>query len=183
MRKNKILKRIALSVIILITVITLGFVIYAMDYMHADDYAIGFSNSESIISLDTGDYILEGNGDTGIIFYPGAKVEEEAYIPLLEKLRGKGYTCFLVKMPLRFAFLGKNRADSYIEEHNEINSWYMAGHSLGGAMASSYASDNEGSLDGLILLGAYVYGNIDPDKTITIYGENDLNLDKTKLGV
>ena len=33
--------------------------------------------------------------------------------------------------------------------------WYIGGHSLGGAMAASYAADHADELDGLLLLAAY----------------------------
>jgi hypothetical protein len=145
--------------------------------MHSD-----YTPQENAVLLENGDYYMEGSSDIGIIFYPGAKVEETAYLPMLSKLQEKGYTCVLVKMPLRFAFLGANSADEYYDKYPDIKSWYLSGHSLGGAMASSYASDNEDLVDGLILLGAYVYGDFNPENSITIYGENDLGLDKSKIG-
>lgn len=178
----KVIRKIILSILIVSLILIMGFIIYAMDYMHADEKANSIKELNNITMFDNGDYLLKGTGDIGIIFYPGAKVEEEAYLPLLEKLREQGYNCILVKMPLRFAFLGTNSAEYYINECSEINTWYLAGHSLGGAMASDYASKNGDLVDGLILLGAYIYGDIEPQKTITIYGENDLNLDKSKLG-
>lgn len=36
-----------------------------------------------------------------------------------------------------------------------MNSWYVGGHSLGGAMAASYAAKHTDELDGLVLLAAY----------------------------
>ena len=36
--------------------------------------------------------------DTAMIFYPGAKVEAEAYLPLLDQIRKTGVTCILVHM-------------------------------------------------------------------------------------
>ncbi|MBS5417627.1 hypothetical protein C7U55_03425 [Faecalibacillus faecis] len=39
----------------------------------------------------------------GIIFYPGAKVENTAYLPLLEQLERKGYSCYLVNKPFKMA--------------------------------------------------------------------------------
>lgn len=41
---------------------------------------------------------------------------------------------------------------------------------MGGAMASSYASDNPDKIEGLILLGAYIYGDYPAEKALTIYG-------------
>ena len=41
---------------------------------------------------------------------------------------------------------------------------------MGGAMASSFASGHPEAVDGLILLGAYIYGDYPDDDTLTIYG-------------
>ena len=52
----------------------------------------------------------------------------------------------------------------------DIEHWYIAGHSLGGAMASQFAADHPEEIDGLILLGAYLYGDYPPADTLTVYG-------------
>lgn len=44
---------------------------------------------------------------------------------------------------------------------------------MGGAMASDYASNNPEKVQGLVLLGAYLYGSYPEDRTLTVYG--DLN--------
>ena len=41
---------------------------------------------------------------------------------------------------------------------------------MGGAMASGFASGHPESVDGLILLGSYIYGDYPDDDTLTIYG-------------
>lgn len=57
-----------------------------------------------------------------------------------------------------------------IPQFPEIRHWYIAGHSIGGAMASQFASSHPDQADGLILLGAYLYGDYPPEDTLTIYG-------------
>ncbi len=59
-------------------------------------------------------------------------------------------------MPLELAILGWRRADGARELIPEQNSWYLIGHSLGGAMASRFISREEPDwVNGLILLSAY----------------------------
>ncbi len=108
--------------------------------------------------------------DTGLIFYPGAKVEGTAYLPLLDQLRQTGLTCVLVEMPFHLAIFDADAAEDVMEQFPDIQHWYIAGHSLGGAMASQFAADHPDEIDGLILLGAYLYGDYSPEDTLTVYG-------------
>lgn len=119
----------------------------------------------------------------GIIFYPGAKVEEVAYAPLLLELAEEGYEVFLVRMPLNLAILGSNKADRIIEEYDQIENWIMMGHSLGGAMAASYAADNQKTIQGLVLLAAYSTKDISDSgiSVLQIYGSNDEVLNRKSL--
>ena len=120
----------------------------------------------------------------GIIFYPGGKVEETAYAPLLMELAEMGYEVYLVKMPAKLAIFGMNRADEIIENADYIEEWIMMGHSLGGAMAASYSASHDEAIDGLVLLAAYSTENL-KDKEIDVfsfYGSEDqvLNMEKYK---
>ena len=73
-------------------------------------------------------------------------------------------------MPFNMAIFNANAADKIINENIDIKHWYIAGHSMGGAMASSYAAKNQDKVEGLILLGSYIYGDYPEDKALTIYG-------------
>ena len=68
------------------------------------------------------------------------------------------------------AIFDSDAAADVITDHPEIQHWYIAGHSMGGAMASSFAADHSSDIDGLILLGAYIYGDYPDNDTLTIYG-------------
>lgn len=136
---------------------------------------------------DTGDIsysgdISEGATDIpGIIFYPGGLVEYQAYLPLMEKLARKGAFCVLVKMPFDFAFFDFRAAGRFMKLYPQIDKWYMAGHSLGGAMAASYLSRHEEDFEGLILLAAYSTHDISGAgvKVLSIYGSKDGVMNKT----
>ena len=105
------------------------------------------------------------NINKAFIFYPGGRVDERAYAPLSYLLSKAGYPVYLVKMPLDLAVLDIDRAQIIIDEYNnEIEEWYLIGHSLGGAMAGSFLYNNYDTLDsikGLILLSSYISENID----------------------
>ena len=113
--------------------------------------------------------------ETGIIFYPGGLVDYHSYLPLLTCCADKGFACYVVKMPHDFAFMDKRAAGRFVKKHPEIKNWYVAGHSLGGAMAASYYSKHSKTFEGLILLASYSTHNIsDSDaKVLSIFGSND----------
>jgi len=119
--------------------------------------------------------------DTAVIFYPGAKVERAAYLPLLDQLRRTGLTCILVEMPFRMAIFDADAAGEVMAQFPEIDHWYVAGHSMGGAMASRFAADHPDQVDGLILLGAYIYGDYPPADTLTVYGSLNQSVE-AKIG-
>ena len=83
------------------------------------------------------------------MFYPGAKVEETAYAPLLRAIAEAGMDACLVKMPFRLAIFGVDRADRVMAAH-DYERWYIGGHSLGGAMAARYAAGHASRLAGVV---------------------------------
>jgi hypothetical protein len=169
-------KRLKIALITTLSLVALligAFFIYASDYYRADTVAITVMQSEAAMRTQDNLLILSPTtpGDTALIFYPGAKVEDLAYLPILEKIKQScGITCILVKMPFNMAVFDANAADKIIEKFPHIKNWYIGGHSMGGAMASDYASKHQNKVKGLILLGAYIYGNYPAENALTVYG-------------
>lgn len=73
----------------------------------------------------------------------------------MQKLTENGLSSYLVYMPFNLALFDIQAADDIIQQESSIKNWYLAGHSLGGAMVSSYAEKNAGQLEGVILLARY----------------------------
>ena len=164
---------IAVGILVLLLAVCAGaFFWYVSDYYRAEDVALDVLAQDSGITVQDNLTILSPSvpSDTAVIFYPGAKVESEAYLPLLEQIKQTGVTCILVHMPFHMAIFDANAAEDVMEQFPDIQHWYMAGHSMGGAMASQFASDHPEEIDGLILLGAYIYGDYPAEKTLTVYG-------------
>ena len=164
---------IALGVVVLLLALCAGaFFWYVSDYYRAEDVALDVLAQDSGISVQDNLTVLSPTvpSDTAIIFYPGTKVEAEAYLPLLEQIKQTGVTCILVHMPFNMAIFDADAAEDVMEQFPDIQHWYMAGHSMGGAMASQFASEHPDEIDGLILLGAYIYGDYPDEKTLTVYG-------------
>lgn len=150
---------------------------YVQDYYHTTDIS-ALKNVENVKVVQTNfGYFFDGPGkDTALIFYPGAKVEDLSYARLLKMVAQKGVDCFLVHMPCNLAILSPNKAEQVQKEYSYLH-WYMAGHSLGGAMAADYTSGHD--VNGLILLAAYSTKKIDVD-VLLIYGTKDKVLNKEK---
>ncbi|AEG18213.1 alpha/beta fold hydrolase [Methanobacterium paludis] len=180
-------KLILVTILAVIFVMTVAFIYYVSDYYHADNRALAvLKSTESYNVSDTPDYITftpSSNGSTtGIIIYPGAKIQAEAYSVIASKLAQKGYTTVIVKMPFNLAFLGVDKADGVIAKHGEIDKWVIAGHSLGGVFASEYALKHEDKISGVIYLGAYPSTNASNAtfKALSIRGSLDgLTTDKS----
>lgn len=177
--------RITIITVLSLTIILVGgFYIYTLDYYRADDTAEQILSDYSA-NIDTEGKITvfypekQNDLNKGFIFYPGGKVEAIAYAPLLHQLSNEGFTCFLIEMPFNLAVFKINAADGVYKKYPDIGEWYLGGHSLGGAMASSYAGKNSEKMEGLVLLGAYPVNDSDIP-TIAIYGSED-KLNRTKL--
>lgn len=162
-----------ITFLLFIVVLTGTFFYYVSDYYQADDIAITVMKKEETTYFEDDLIILSSKtpSETALIFYPGAKVEYSAYLPILQKIQeGTGITCILVKMPFNMAIFDANRADEIIVQFPEVKNWYLGGHSMGGAMASNYASNHQDKVKGLILLASYIYGDYPDENTLTIYG-------------
>ena len=149
-------KKGALAVV-LILVFAVVCLWYINDYYKSDVMMQQYFQDDSIVEMEENDYglYMDGPGDeSALIFYPGAKVEYTAYVPLLYQLAEKGVDVCLIKMPCNLAFLGQNKAEDVMRKY-KYEKWYLGGHSLGGAMAAFYVAKHPDDLDGMVLLAAY----------------------------
>ena len=180
------LASILLSVVILFTACA----IYLGTYYRADEESIAsctFSTGYEIKETRTkdGNVVVQPIADevkTGFIFYPGGKVEHDAYIPLMRALANKGVLCVLIEMPFRLAVFDINAADGVTESYPEIANWYIGGHSLGGSMAASYVAKHPSQFKGLVLLASYSTENLQESglQVLSIYGDKDGVLNREK---
>ena len=119
---------------------------------------------------------------SALIFYPGGLVDHAAYAPLMQALADRGVLCLLVQMPLDLAVLDMNAADGMQALYPAVDRWLIGGHSLGGAMAASYAAKHAGEYDGLVLLGAYSTADLSGTEldVLSAYGTQDGVLNQNK---
>ncbi len=164
-----------MTVLLLAVTAGAGFYLYTKDYYHA-------KTQECPPGEETEDYLVYGDKESpcGIIFYPGAKVEERAYGQILSRLSENGICCVAVKMPYHLAVLRKDAAKQVIEEIPGVKRWYIGGHSLGGAMAADFAAEQGQDFGGVILLAAYPTKEMGSIPVLSVYGDRDGVLNRKK---
>lgn len=167
-------KRICLGIVYILIILALAVAIYLGKYYHSQVDINSLENDEINITQEDYGYFVDGPGtDKAMIFYPGAKVDEKAYAPLMVRLAEGGLDCFLVQMPAHLAILDMDKAEDIMGEYS-YDKWYLSGHSQGGAAAAIYAAENPDNIDGLVLLAAYPTKDISDDiSLLSIYGDKD----------
>lgn len=118
------------------------------------------AQKQSQIATATKNYDLYTNGrknPTSIIFYPGAFVASKSYSNWASQLASTGINVYVLNVPLDLAVLDPEAAGKVIDEHPD-EQFILAGHSLGGVMASRFAKAHESEVAGVIFLASY------PDK-------------------
>ena len=132
----------------------------------------------TVTAIDGG-YFVDGAGqDAALIFYPGAKVDAQAYLPLMKEIAAGGVDCFLLDLPMRMAIFDQNAADKITSKY-DYDTVMVGGHSMGGMIAAGYAAAHKDAVDGTVLLAAYPTKPLDGSaKLLSVYGTQDKVLDR-----
>jgi hypothetical protein len=186
---------ITISIITLLSILIVGFIGFAVwgsFPLQAEAERLALAYKTDNVSIEnTYSYFKitpnTNNIDTAIIYYPGARVQPEAYLYKLSHISQQtGWQIYITKPLFNFAIFGINDADKIINQESKIQNWYLAGHSLGGAMACQYiANTNQNNIKGIILFGSYCSSDISKRsyQVLSISGANDglSTPDKIKL--
>lgn len=177
MNKRSKLIRIGVCVVLCLTLLAGAGKRYLEKYYPAKEYEV-----QTDVVQETETYIVYGDtkSEKGLVFYPGAKVDEKAYAPILDELSQAGICCVLVKMPYHMAIFDADAAEAIMPEFAEVKQWYIGGHSMGGAMAAGFAAEHESELSGLILLAAYPTDALERLPVLSVYGSEDKVLNREK---
>ena len=125
------------------------------DSVFESDAAVAVSDSPDTFtftpSIDT--------AAVGLLFYPGALVDPEAYGPLARAVAERGYKVVVVKLPFRLAPFERHetalteRTLAEIRNADGRRAWVVGGHSKGGKLAAEFARGHEPVVAGLLLIG------------------------------
>lgn len=180
-------KKIIISISIILGLLIVGSGIWLSKSYEPNKLAEKSLISDEKIEVKNEDFISftpkNKNVKEGFIFYPGGGVKPEAYAPICREIALKGYEVVIAKMPLNLAVFSPNKADKIIKAYDNIEAWAIGGHSLGGVMASKYASSHD-DIKGVVLYASYPSNDelkkLDI-KVTSIFGDKDGVLNKENL--
>ncbi len=153
--------KFSLAAIVLVLLLALGgFWIWGQaNLAAASPAALAALNADPAVTVSTENWVVfkpsNSSPRTGVIFYPGANCDPRGYAPVFTRLAKAGYLIVDVPMPFNFAIFGPDRARDVMEIFPNIEQWVIMGHSMGGAMASTFADHHTESLAGVILWDSY----------------------------
>ena len=103
----------------------------------------------------------KGEEEATLLFYTGALVEPQAYVGIAEGLAQNGITTYVIESSLNLPVFEMGTMETIVKEE-KLDKVYVAGHSLGGVVASldAVTLQKENHLAGVILLASY------PDKSV-----------------
>ena len=176
-RRNKII----IGVLLVITIVLVGFVVWAATPLGPMQEALDAMQSDSEVTVAMDRWLVfepvNFSRKIGFIVYPGGRVDYRSYAPLAREIAEEGYLTIIAPMPLNLAVFGANVANDIITSYPQITSWAIGGHSLGGTMAAQFSYENPLKIMGLILWAAYPASGNNISKyslpVTTIYGSND----------
>lgn len=165
----------------IIVIALIGFVIWAQTPLGPMDEATMALESDSRVQVITSTWLEfkpeDSHPVTGLILYPGGRVDPRSYAPLARSIAEEGYLVIIVPMPFNLAVFSPNRASQVIRAFPDIEMWAVGGHSLGGAMAASFTKSHPELVSGLVLWASYPPESTDLSgfnlEVVSIYGSND----------
>jgi dienelactone hydrolase len=167
--------------LIAVLVVATAFVFWASDASPADAIALESMQSDSqvFVNAEKGVVVFypvnNPRPETGLIFYPGGKVDYRAYAPLLKMIASKNYFVVVTPAPLNLAMFDINAAARIQAQYPEIKNWFVGGHSLGGVAASLYAGSHA-DIKGVVMWASNPADDslkLNNVPTLSVYGTQD----------
>jgi hypothetical protein len=168
-----------------------GFVVWGSNPLGPNERALAALKSDAKVQVSEWDgwYLFEPEpsdvmnpgtsvqATIGLVFYPGGHVDVRSYAPLCRAIAERGVFVVLQPMPLSLAVLGIDRGKGPVSAFPDVETWGVAGHSLGGSMAAQWFAGAPTKVGGLALLGAWPPDAVDFSTSaaafVSVYGSND----------
>ncbi len=177
----KLVKRLLLLLIVLLLIAAVAFTFWANTPLGPMPEALAALQSDATVQVTTAPWLAfqpaAAPPQTGLIFYPGGRVDPRSYAPAARALAAQGYQIVIVPMPFNLAVFGINKAADVMAAYPSIHTWGIAGHSLGGSMAANFAANHPHAVQGLALWASYPASSDDLSATdlavVSLYGTQD----------
>ncbi len=158
-----------------------GFVVWGETPARPMAEALAALKSDAQVTVISGPWLAftpaASEPTTGFIIYPGGRVDYRAYAPAAHKIAAQGFLVVIVRMPFNLAVFDANAAQNVQAAYPQIQQWAIGGHSLGRAMAATYARTHPEAVQGLALWAAYPASNDDLSHAglhvVSIFGSRD----------
>lgn len=178
---KKLLFRTGLALLIISILAALAFTIWAISTPAPMPEAVDALKTSQNVRVATDKWLvfqpIDQSTETGLIIYPGGRVDPRSYAPTAAAIAEQGYLVVITPMPLNLAVFNPDQAMDVILAFPEIQNWVIAGHSLGGSMAANFVQDNFQMVDGLIFWASYPAESDDLSEltipVLSIYGTLD----------
>ena len=180
-RRRSLWRGLLVAVLALLLVAVAGMLVWANTPLGPSPEAIAALVSDDQVQVEQGNWLVFRpvgvTPDTGLIFYPGGRVDYRSYAPQARDIAAEGYLVVVPKMPLNLAVTAPGKATGIIAAFPEVPHWAVGGHSLGGAMAATFVHDQPDAVDGLVFWAAYPAANKSlagsSVQVVSISGTND----------
>ena len=150
--------------------------------------ALAALESDDLVEVTQDPWLIftpTGDIKAGLIFYPGGRIDPRGYANMMRVIAEEGFLVVVPSMPINMAIFDTNAADEIIDHFSKINSWGIAGHSVGGTSAAIYTANNPGKIAGLAIWASYPPNSTDLSEVnlpvYSIYGELDSGVDRPAI--
>ena len=130
----------------------------------------------SVVMMPTGE-----STTTGILYFPGARVDPFSYLYPLADLAASGTAVVVMDPLMNMALFDQRSLDELVAAAPEVTSWTLAGHSLGGVRACMLADDPR--VTHLVLFASFCANDLstaDLD-VLLVQGDRDELIDETAV--
>ena len=178
MDKQQIIKSIKILLIILLVGFS-AFTIWAYTPPRPMEEAVeALQSSETVSVFEERNYLAfvpNQNASTGLILYPGGRINPKSYAPTAHNLAKEGYIVVVLTVPFNVALFAIERGTQITEVFSEIDTWAIGGHSLGGVAAAECVLRHPDLFAGLILMASYPNSDLSALnlQALSIYGTRD----------
>ena len=152
-------RTVGIALVVLVAVLAGAFAWYVQPQPVLPEATASLASTPEVTFTDAPDGLewapAGATPTTGLIVYPGGKVPPEAYGPAAQAIAAEGYLAVITPMPFNLAVFDIDAADRVRAAHPEIDTWVIAGHSLGGSMAAQHVANRPDAYDGLAFWAAY----------------------------